>query len=97
MPEPKHLDADALYTRCDAGRFSFRSTEELEDLTEIPGQARTADESNKLPEEERGKIRGKIEELDQELTRGAVNNLMEELRGEWQGHASVLRYFDAVR
>src|SRR3990167_1151735 len=36
----KPLAADRLYRRCDSDQFSFETTAELEDLTEIIGQVR---------------------------------------------------------
>jgi len=36
----KALDANALYTTCDVSQFTFETTEELEDLSEIIGQDR---------------------------------------------------------
>ncbi len=40
MTTIKPLDADALRAQCDPEQFSFRTTDELADLTEVIGQAR---------------------------------------------------------
>lgn len=43
MPErPDPLDPDRLYRACDPGSFDFETTDDLEDVTEIVGQARAA-------------------------------------------------------
>ena len=39
----KQLKPDSLYQRCDPEQFDFRTTAELEDLTEIIGQPRAVD------------------------------------------------------
>ncbi|MGB5540262.1 MAG: ATP-binding protein [Gammaproteobacteria bacterium] len=39
----RRLDAEALLHRCDPAQFGFRTTDELEDLTEIIGQPRAVD------------------------------------------------------
>lgn len=40
MPEPKPLDADRLYRRCNPDSLSFKTTDELEPLDEFVGQDR---------------------------------------------------------
>lgn len=40
MSKPEPLAPEVLYTRCDPGLFSFQTTAELPDLTEVIGQAR---------------------------------------------------------
>lgn len=34
------LSAESLYRRCDPSQLNFKTTEELEDVAELPGQAR---------------------------------------------------------
>jgi lon-related putative ATP-dependent protease len=43
MQPTKPLAADALYRRCDVSEFSFETTAELEDLTQILGQDRAVE------------------------------------------------------
>ncbi|MGE5278859.1 MAG: Lon protease family protein [Acidobacteriota bacterium] len=43
MGVARKLDPDSLYRRCDAGAWTFESTDELEDLAEIVGQPRAVD------------------------------------------------------
>ncbi|HXQ24976.1 MAG TPA: ATP-binding protein [Candidatus Acidoferrales bacterium] len=42
MAPLKPVPLEALYTRCDSSKFSFRNTSELEELTELIGQERAA-------------------------------------------------------
>ncbi len=39
----KSLPAQALYRRCDPGQLTFKTTESLEDFSEIPGQDRAVE------------------------------------------------------
>ena len=39
----RQLKPDSLYQRCDPAQFDFRTTAELEDLTEVIGQTRAVD------------------------------------------------------
>lgn len=43
MSNLKSLDADELYQSCDTEQFSFRTTDELDDLTEVLGQERATE------------------------------------------------------
>lgn len=42
MATIERLPPEALCARCDPARFSFKTTSELEDLTEVVGQPRCA-------------------------------------------------------
>ena len=43
IAEKQGLDADLLYKRCDPAEFPFRTTAELESLSEILGQERAVE------------------------------------------------------
>jgi hypothetical protein len=43
MPHVRSLDPEALYHRCDTGRFSFETTDDLGDLEEVVGQQRASE------------------------------------------------------
>ena len=39
----KHLQPDLLYRRCNPAQFEFKTTDQLEDLTEVIGQPRAVE------------------------------------------------------